>query len=37
VGKRSELEGRGRKAARKFEFEKAALLRDRVKALKESL
>ena len=30
-----ELEERMREAARKFEFEKAAQLRDRVKALKE--
>jgi len=30
----SELEERMREAARKFEFEKAAQLRDRVKALK---
>jgi len=30
----TELEERMREAARKFEFEKAAALRDRVKALK---
>jgi excinuclease ABC subunit B len=31
----TELEEKMREAARKFEFEKAAQLRDRVKALKE--